>query len=746
MCFLLALLCSVRPYYPSASEIEKILANLTLEEKVGQMANIAIDDFIDVETDSVKPDYATLAIGTYKVGSLQNSYSGVAHSRQVWARIQSQLNEYAQNSPAKIPLIYGLDSIHGVTYVANSTLFPQEIGIAATFNTTIAELGSQISAYETRAASVSWVFSPVVDLGLDPRWSRIWEDFGEDPYLSGEMGAAMVRGFQGPNPDAIDLNHVLACVKHYVGYGNPVTGKDRTPAIIPENLLREYHLPSFQKVVESGVATVMVNSALINGVPVHSSHFLLTEILKGELRFEGFVISDWQDVDNIFIRDHVAKSSKDAIRIAVNAGIDMAIVPYDLNFCTWLVELVNEGAVSMERIDDAVRRILRVKAQIGAFEVPVTSPDDYPLFGSPQFEKAALDAASESITLLRNNGSILPLPVGSSVLVTGPNANSMRVLDGGWSYSWQGNAVPQFATAYNTILKAIQNVNGAANVVYEPGVLYNDAGKYWEENIVDIDAVVAAAATVDYVILVLGENSYTEKPGDLQDISLSAAQVQLAKAVIATGKPGILVLSEGRPRVITKFVDGVKAIIQAYLPGNFGGDALANIIFGITNPSGKLPYTYPRYPQGLINYWHKYSEAESEPGTNPFAADWAPLFEFGFGLSYTTFEYSDLTLSSLEITSSDKLGVSVTVKNTGTVAGKEAVLLFSSDLIASTAPDVKRLRRFTKIELQPDEAQVVKFELSVSDLSFINQANKRVTEPGEFVISVGNLKQAFRLK
>jgi beta-glucosidase len=714
------------------------------------MANIAIDNFVDSATGRVKPDYASLAIGKYYVGSLQNTFALIAHSRETWATIQRDLNEYAKLTPSKIPLLYGLDSIHGATFVSNSTLFPQEIGIAATFNTTIAYAGSEISAYETRAASVAWTFSPVVDLGLDPRWSRIWEDFGEDPYLSGEMGAAMVRGFQGANPDAIDREHVLATAKHYLGYGNPVSGKDRTPAIIPETLLREYHLPPFQKLVEADVATVMVNSGLINGIPVHSSRFLLTDILKGELQFRGFVISDWQDIENIYSRDHVAKSSKDAIRLGILAGLDMAIVPYDLNFTTWLIELVQEGAVPIDRINDAVRRILRVKARAGMWQTPITSPADYPKFGSAAHEKAAYDAAAESITLLKNEKKVLPVPIGAKILVTGPNANSMRVLDGGWSYGWQGFAVDQFASKYRTVLGAIRKVFGANNVVYQPGVRYSNVtdAKYWQEEDAGIDAAVQAArdASIEYVVLVLGENSYTEKPGDLQDLTLSALQLDLAQKIIATGKKIVLVLSEGRPRLIEKIVDRIPAIVLVYLPGNLGGDALADILAGNVNPSGKLPYTYPRYPHNLVNYWHKPSEEEEFNPSEPRKSDWAPLFEFGFGLSYTTFQYSDLKLSKSVITASETLGVSVNVTNTGDRAGKEAVLLFTSDLYASLTPDVKRLRKFTKIELAKGQSKVVTFELKPEDLSFINIENKRVTEPGEFTVSIGTLKQSFRFK
>jgi beta-glucosidase len=741
--FALALFSS--SYIPSDADIDAIIAKLSLAEKVGQMAQLGIDDFVNNDDDTVKLEFANRALKEYKVGSVLNTYNLVSHSRYTWANIINTLSQITLENPSQIPLLYGLDSIHGATFVNDSTLFPQEQGMSATFNLALARLGSQISAYETRAANVAWTFSPVVDLGLDLRWSRIWEDFGEDPYLSGQMGAAMVSGFQGTDPYSIDTQHVAACGKHYLGYGNPVSGKDRTPAVISENYLREYHLPPFKALVDAKVATIMVNSGLINGVPVHSSHFLLTELLKGELGFDGFVVTDWGDIENIYIRDKVARSSKEAVKIAINAGIDMSMIPYDLNFCTYLIELVNEGEVPVSRIDDAVRRILRVKARLGLFQTPTTAPANYPEFGSAAYEQAAYDAASESITLLKNEGNILPLPADASILVTGPNANSIRCLDGGWSYSWQGGSSPIYAARYNTILTAIQD--RFKNVAYVEGVAYNNSGKYWEEYEVDIPAAVAAASNVDYVVLAVGENSYTEKPGDLQDLTLSNLQLKLALALVATGKPIILLLNEGRPRIIEKFVDATKAVLQLYLPGNFGGDALADILVGTVNPSGRLPYTYPRYPHSLVNYWHKYSEElTAQPGAYNYESDYSPLWEFGTGLSYSTFTYGDLTLSANKITAADKLTVSVTVTNHGPRTGKETVLLYTSDLYASTAPDVKRLRKFTKIELTMGQAQTVTFELSAEDLSFINTDNKRVTEPGDFKVAIGPLSQTFTLQ
>jgi beta-glucosidase len=555
----------------------------------------------------------------------------------------------------------------------------------------------------------------------------------------------MIEGFQG-DPLNIDSYHVAACAKHYLGYGNPVSGKDRTPAVIPENYLREYHLPAFQAAVNAGVATIMVNSGLINGIPVHSSKFLLTDLLKGELGFDGFIVSDWGDIQAFFVRDRIAVSAKDAVRIGINAGLDMSMVPYDLKFCDYLIELVNEGAVPISRIDDAVRRILRVKARLGLWQIPVTKPSNYPEFGSAAFEKAAYDAAAESITLLKND-RLLPLLDGVRVLVTGPNADSMRPLDGGWSYSWQGNAVNQFTSAYHTILAAIRSVAGNDNVVYVPGVKYIDSGKYWEDQEVDIAAAVTAAASVDVVILAVGENSYTEKPGDLQDLSLSELQLELGRRLLETGKPVVLVLNEGRPRILGDLPDKARAVVQTYLPGNFGGDALADILFGKVNPSGKLSYTYPRYRHSLVNYWHKYSEEQTaQPGTYNYESDWSPLYEFGTGLSYTKFLYENLRVSSSVIGLDEVVRVIVTVTNTGDRQGKESVLLFTSDLYASTAPDVKRLRRFKKVDLAPNESVDVEFDLDAEALSFVNTANKRVTEPGEFRVAVGPLSTTFRVK
>ncbi len=561
------------------------------------------------------------------------------------------------------------------------------------------------------------------------------------------MAVEMTKGYQGADANNIDKYHVAACAKHYLGYSVPVSGKDRTPAIISENVLREYHLPSFQAAVNAGISSVMVNSGLINGIPVHSSHYLLTDLLKNELGFKGVVVTDWMDIENLYKRDHIALSSKDAVRLAINAGIDMAMIPYNFKFCDNLIELVHEGAVPEERIDDAVRRILKMKMELNLFEHPFDNAADYPLFGSKEFEQDSYKAASEAITLLKNKENILPLAKDKKVLVCGPNANSMRTLDGGWSYSWQGEKAEKFTSQYNTILEAIQHKIGTENVSYVSGVSYVEGGKYWEEKETGIQDAVAKAIDSDYIVLCLGENSYTEKPGDLQDLSLSDLQIKLATDLAATGKPVILVLNEGRPRIISKFEDKMAATVLTYLPGNFGGDALADILFGDVNPSGKLPYTYPRYANSLVNYWHKYSEEQVKAeGMYNYESDYSPQYEFGSGLSYTTFRYSDLKLSENEITANENLKVSVTVTNTGKVAGKEAVLLYLSDLYASLAPDMKRLKGFDKITLQPGESKKVEFTLTKKELSFVNINNKTIAEPGEFEVKIGDQKARFELK
>lgn len=728
-------------------KVEALLKKMTLEEKVGQMAQFSIEIIADQKTFELNDSVLHRLLVDYKAGSILGTINNTSHSKNFWCAMQKKIQEYCLKTRLKIPVLYGVDAIHGVNYTDKCTLFPQEIAMAATFNRSLVHREAEISAYETRASSVPWTFSPVLDLGIDARWPRIWETFGEDPYLTSAMAVEIVKGYQGNDPNNIDKYHVSACAKHYLGYSVPVSGKDRTPAIISENVLREYHLPSFQAAVNAGLTTLMVNSALINGIPVHSSHFLLTELLKNELGFKGIVVTDYMDIINLYKRDRIAVSNKDAIRLAINAGIDMSMIPNDVEFCDDLIALVREGAVSMERIDDAVRRILKVKMELNLFERRYDVTSDYPLFGSKEFEHDSYIAASEAITLLKNKNNVLPLSKNKTVLVCGPNANSMRSLNGGWSYSWQGEKTAEFTKQYNTILKAIQNEIGSKNVTYVPGVSYIETGKYWEEQEVSIKDAVEKAKNVDYVVLCLGENSYTEKPGDLQDLTITDLQIRLANELAAAGKPIILVLNEGRPRIISKFEDKMAATIMAYLPSNFGGDALAGILFGDINPSGKLPITYPRYPNSLINYWHKYSEEQVKAeGMYNYESDYSPQYEFGHGLSYTTFTYSDLKLSKTEITADENLQVSVNVTNIGKIAGKESVLLFLSDLYASLAPDMKRLKGFEKINLQPGESKKVQFTLTKKELSFVNSDSRTIAEPGEFEIKIGNQKIRFTLK
>lgn len=735
-------------------EIEKLIQEMSIEEKVGQMTQITLD--VLTNGDNIYSSYEPIVLNNdsiekallqYHVGSVLNTANNRARSTAQWADIVGTIQNVARKqSRLKIPVIYGIDAIHGATYTVGATMYPQQIGLAATWNPAIVRKVAEESAYEVRASSIQWNFSPVLDLGVDPRWPRHWETFGEDPYLCSRMGIEMVRGYQGE--DLSSMNSVAACLKHFFGYSAPASGKDRTSASISNMSLREYHLPAFQKAIETGAASVMINSGLINNVPVHSNADIITGLLKQELGFQGLVVTDWYDIENLFTRDRIATSHKEAIKIAINAGIDMAMVPYVYTrFCNHLTELVKEGEVPMERIDDAVRRILNLKWKLGLFSSKSTNCNTYPKFGSQDFEKTAYQAAAESITLLKNDNQILPLKSDASILVCGPNANSMRTLNGGWTYSWQGEKTEEYAGKYNTILEAVETRFGKDRVTYEPGVEYHMSGAYWEELDVDINAAVKAASRADVVLLCLGENTYTEKPGDLHDLSISRHQQELALALAATGKPVVLVLNEGRPRIISAFANQMDAIIQTYLGGNFVGDALADVLTGAVNPSGKLPYTYPMYVNSLGVYWHKPSEeSRSADGMYNYGGGFYPQFEFGFGLSYTTFDYSDLQVSASQFSTEDTLTVSVKVKNRGEYTGKEVVQLYSSDLYASVTPDVKRLRRFEKIELMPGEEKVVEFTLDASDLAFVNKEGGKVCEPGDFELRIQQLKTIVSLQ
>lgn len=724
-------------------EIDKILNRMTLEEKVGQMTQITLDvlgkgggPYASDEPLTLDKAMMDTVFAKYKVGSILNTANNRARTPEVWQKVISAIQKKAIETTG-IPVLYGIDAIHGASYTAGSTLFPQEIGMAATFNPDLMERGSQISAYETRASNIPWVFSPVLDMGRDSRWSRQWETFGEDVYLVKTMGKASVQGFQGNDKNKIDDKHVAVCLKHYMGYGVPVSGKDRTPAVITPQDLREKHFEPFRLAIEEGALSVMVNSGFVNGINGHANYELLTNWLKRDLNFDGMIVTDWADVKNMYTRDHIAKNYTEAVKTAINAGIDMVMEPYNLEFCDTLIALVKNGEVPQTRIDDAVRRILRLKFRVGLFDKPYWSYKDYPEFGSINFEKESLKSAEESITLLKNDNDILPLKTGAKLLVSGPNANSMRSLDGGWSYSWQGEKAEEFTQKYNTILASLQNKFGKDNVAYEAGVTYDDKGEYYKENGMEIDKAVKAAQHVDYVILCLGENSYCETPGNLDELSLSDNQIELAKALQNTGKPVILILNEGRPRIIRKIEPYSKAVIQLYLPGNFGGDALAEILSGDVNPSGKLPYTYPKYEQSLINYDYKPSQNldGKMEGAYDYGAQTSVQYPFGYGLSYTTFNYENLKAKI----DGEQILVTVSVKNVGNKVGKESVLLYTSDLVASITPDIRRLRKYLKVELQPGESKTVEFKLPLNDLAFVNEKGEWVLEKGKFKLQIGNL-------
>lgn len=727
-------------------KVDSILSQMTLEEKVGQMAQFTIDllgkggnAYASDEPFEVDTAMLDTVIGQYKVGSILNTSNNRARTTEVWENTIRIIQQRALRETG-IPVIYGIDAIHGTTYTAGSTFFPQGVGMGATFNTDLMEEGSRITAYETRASNIPWTFAPTMDLGRDARWSRQWESYGEDTYLNARMAVASTRGFQGSDRNNLGNQYIAACLKHYLGYGVPVSGKDRTPALISENELREKYFEPFRAaIIEGGALSVMVNSGIINGVSTHADYRLLTEWLKEDLGFDGVIVTDWADVQNLQSRDHVAADYREAVKTAINAGIDMVMEPYNLALCTTLVQLVKEGEVSMERINDAVSRVLRLKYRLGLFERPFWSREEYPDFASNGNVAVARAAANESITLLKNENNILPLSAGARILVTGPNAHSMRTLNGGWSYSWQGEKTEEFAEQYNTIYEALQKRFGETNVRYEPGVSYKMEGEYFEEHTPEIQKAVAATSGVDYIVLCLGENSYCETPGNLNELTLSENQTELALALQQTGKPVILVLNEGRPRLIRKIEPGANAILQTYLPGNSGGDALADILSGDVNPSGKLPYTYPKFEQGLITYDHKPSQNidGKMEGAYDYGAQTSVQYPFGYGLSYTSFDYSDLRVSDSLFTAEDVVSVSVDITNSGSREGKEAVLLFSSDKVASLSPDVRRLRAFEKISLSPGETKTVTFELEGEDLSFVNEKGEWVLEEGEFMLQAG---------
>ena len=774
------------------AKIEKTLAKMTLDEKIGQMLELNLDIIGKMTVENAKVDREKVRsvmqqygrsdaeikdllkmtdqqiidklggfpvdiyqgdtkrvwklneqmldtlISKWKVGSILNAPGTKAPTVAQWQQ-WIQLIQKKSMKYLGIPDIYGLDHNHGVTYTQGGTLFPQPINLGASFNTELARRGAEITAYESRAANCPWVYNPVVDLSRDPRWPRVYESFGEDAIVNSKMVVAEIKGYQGDDNNHIDQYHVGTSTKHYFAYGGPWTGKDRTPAYLSPQMIREKYFEPFKAAALAGTLTMMVNSASVNGVPVHASYEYLTKWLKEDLQWDGFLVTDWADINNLFSREHVAKDKKDAIRIAINAGIDMSMDPYSVEFCILLKELVQEGKVKMSRIDDAVRRILRAKYRLGLFEKPNTGGKGFEKFGCDEFAQASLKAAEESEVLLKNEGNILPLAKGKKILLTGPNANQMRCLHGGWSYTWQGSKAEDLSEKYNTIYEALCNKYGKENIILEQGVTYNENGAYYDENEPQIDKAVAAAAKADVIIACIGENSYTETPGNLNDLWLSENQRNLVKALAKTGKPIVMVLNEGRPRLIADIEPLAKTVVDILIPGNYGGDALANLLAGDANFSAKMPYTYPREINSLNTYDYKVSEeVGTMAGAYNYDAKVSLQWPFGYGISYTTYEYSNLKVDKSKFTADDVLTVSVDVKNTGAKAGKEAVLLYSSDLIASIVPDNKRLRDFTKIELQPGEVKTVTFKLPAKNLAFVGADGKWTLEEGDFILKIGN--------
>ena len=746
---------SLKPAIPRdekiEAKIEKTLAKMNLDEKIGQMLELNLDVMgkMAIENNSEgtptpvwKLNEAMLdtCISKWKVGSILNAPGTRAHTVEQWQKWIRLIQEKSMKYLG-IPDIYGLDQNHGVTYTQGGILFPQPINLAASFNTELTKTGAEITAYESRAANCPWVYNPVVDLSRDARWPRVWESFGEDAIVNAKMVVAEIQGYQGDDPNHIDRFHVGTCTKHYFAYGAPWTGKDRTPAYVSPQMLREKYFEPFKQAALAGSLTMMVNSASINGVPVHASYEYLTKWLKEDLNWDGMIVTDWADINNLYTREKVAKDKKDAIRIAINAGIDMSMDPYSVEFCQLLKELVQEGKVSMDRIDDAVRRILRVKYRLGLFDEPNTGGKGFEKFGCKEWADASLRAAEESEVLLKNDG-ILPLAKGKKILLTGPNANQMRCLHGGWSYTWQGSRAEDLTEKYNTIYEALCNKYGKDNIMLEQGVTYNENGQYYEEHEPQIDKAVAAAAQADIIIAAIGENSYTETPGNLTDLWLSENQRNLVKALAKTGKPIILVLNEGRPRLIADIVPLANAVVDILIPGNYGADALANLLAGDANFSAKLPYTYPREINSLNTYDYKVSEeVGTMAGAYNYDAKVSLQWPFGYGMSYTTYEYSNLKVDKAKFTADDMLTITVDVKNTGSRAGKEAVLLYSSDLIASVVPDNKRLRDFTKVELQPGEVKTVTFQLPAKALAFVGADGRWTLEEGDFELKIGKLVQ-----
>lgn len=719
------------------NKVESVLKKMTLEEKAGQMVQLTAGAFCtDDLVDTAKVRHL---VKEYKIGSFLNTFGPTSRPRAVTAEQIKKIQDITMEELG-IPMVYGLDMIHGATYLDDATFYPQEVNLAATFDRSYAEMMGKVIAYESRAAMTPWVFSPVMDLSRNPSWPRVWESWGEDPYLQSEMSVAEVIGAQGSDPNHIGLENVAVSIKHYLGYGAAATGKDRTPAYIAPDDLREKYFRPFKDCMQAGALTMMVNSASINSVPVHASHEYLTEWAKEQLKWDGMAVTDWADINNLYTREHIAADRKEAVALGINAGIDMIMDPYDPEVCKDIIAAVNEKMIPMSRIDDAVRRVLRLKVRLGLFENPVWNVDNYDKFACKEFQDNSYDAAVESMVLLKNEDNVLPISAGKKILVVGPNANSMRTLNGGWSYTWQGDA-DKFASQYNTIFEALQKVYGEKNVSYAAGVNYNMASRKWDkETDIDIDAAVRAARKADIIVACIGENTYCETPGNINDLNLSSNQKELVRSLAKTGKPIVMVLNEGRPRIINDIEPLAKAVVDIMLPGNYGGDALASLISGKENFSGRLPFTYSKYVNSLHTYDYKVSEnVQTMDGLYNYDATMDVQWPFGAGLSYTSFEYSGLkSISPVQFNADDMLTFEVTVKNTGSVKGKEAVLLFSSDIIASKVPDVKRLRQFTKVELNPGESKIVRLEIPAHELAFVGHDGKWRLEKGQFRIACGS--------
>ena len=715
-------------------KISKILKGMTLEEKIGQMTQITATILVDGKQE-ITPE-GEAAIRKYKVGSVLNPPVRVAVRPESVSVFVKKINDILIDETG-IPCLYGLDHIHGTTFILDGILFPQQINLASSFNRELGEEMGKVTAYESRAANIPWSFSPTMDISRNPLWPRFWESCGEDTYVNAEMAKAIVRGLQGPDPNHLGPHNIAACAKHFMGYGVALTGQDRTPSSIAASELREKHFEPFKEVLQQGVLTLMVNSSSNNGVPFHCNAELLTKWLKEDLNWDGMIVTDWNDINNLYTRERVAASEKEAVKMAINAGIDMSMVPMNFRFCDHLKALVEEGEVPMSRIDDAVSRVLRVKFRLGLFDNPDTMTADYPEFASKYHMAAAYRTAVESEVLLKNDG-VLPLKKSARILVTGPNANSMRTLNGGWSYTWQGDKteMPEFTAKYNTIYEAL--AAKFDDVTYVPGIKYDLFSRAWEHEDVDMAPVVRAAKNADVIVVCVGENSYCETPGNITDLSLSINQQNLVKACAATGKPVVMILNEGRPRVIREIEPCADAIVDIMLPGNYGADALASLLCGEENFSAKLPFTYPKYVNKFAVYDYKPAENQKTmSGDYNYNAVMDVQWPFGHGLSYTTFAYSNMTVDKTVFSPEDVLKVTVDVTNTGAVRGKEAVLLFSTDMYATSTPDVRRLREFTKVELEPGQTKTVTFDLPATDLAFVNYYGQWTIEKGDFALSTG---------